>query len=155
MGLDQYLYAKKYTSNTDFLGAERKALHGKLKEAIGEATKQQAGNLKSISVEMEVAYWRKVNAVHQWFVDNCQDGVDDCRQSHVQREQLENLLDACKDVLANRDKAGDILPTASGFFFGSTDYDEYYFMDIEDTVKQLETVLQLDDEWDFYYQSSW
>lgn len=155
MGLDQYLYAKKYTTDTDFLGADRKALHGKLKEAIGDAAKHQSGNLKSISVEMEVAYWRKVNAVHQWFVDNCQDGNDDCRLTYVGREQLNNLLDACKDVLANRDKAGDILPTASGFFFGSTDYDEYYFMDIEDTVKQLETVLQLDDEWEFYYQSSW
>lgn len=155
MGLDQYLYAKKYTSDSDFFGAERKALHGKLKEAIGEAAKHQGGNLKSISVEMEVCYWRKVNAVHQWFVDNCQGGEDDCRQSHVSREQLENLLQGCKDVLANRDKADEILPTASGFFFGSTEYDEYYFNDIEDTVNQLENVLKLDDEWDFYYQSSW
>lgn len=155
MGLDQYLYAKKYTSDTDFLGAERKALHGKLKEAIGEAAKYQGGNLKSISVEMEVAYWRKVNSVHQWFVDNCQDGVDDCRQVYVGREQLENLLQACKEICADHSKAEDTLPTMSGFFFGSTDYDEYYFMDIEDTVRQLEGVLKMDDTWEFYYQSSW
>jgi len=155
MGLDQYLYARKYTSDTDFFGAERKALHGKLREAIGEAAKYQGGNLKSISIEMEVAYWRKVNAVHQWFVDNCQDGVDDCRQSRVEREQLQNLLDGCREVLANRKGAHTILPTMSGFFFGSTDYDEYYFSDIEDTVNQLEGVLKLDDTWEFYYQSSW
>lgn len=155
MGLDQYLYAKKYTSDSDWLGAERKALHGKLKEAIGDAAKHQSGNLKSISVEMEVCYWRKVNAVHQWFVDNCQDGNDNCQQHHVGREQLENLLESCRDVLANRNKADQILPTASGFFFGNTEYDEYYFSDIEDTVKQLENVLTLDEEWEFYYQSSW
>ena len=155
MGLDQYLYAKKYTSDTDFLGADRKALNAKLKAAIGKDAEYQGGNLKSISIEMEVAYWRKVNAVHQWFVDNCQDGVDDCRQVYVGREQLQNLLDGCRDVLANRDKADQILPTASGFFFGSTDYDEYYFMDIEDTVRQLENVLKMDDTWEFYYQSSW
>ena len=155
MGLDQYLYAKKYTSNTDFFGDERKALHAKLREAIGKDADYQGGNLKSISIEMEVAYWRKVNSVHQWFVDNCQDGVDDCRQAYVGREQLQNLLDGCRDVLANRDKADQILPTASGFFFGSTDYDKYYFADIEDTIKQLEGVLKLDDTWGFYYQSSW
>jgi len=155
MGLDQYLYARKYTSGTDFFGAERKALHGKLKKAIGKDAKYQGGNLKSISIEMEVAYWRKVNAVHQWFVDNCQDGVDDCRQSHVDREQLENLLAACKEVCADHTKAENTLPTQEGFFFGSTDYDEYYFSDIEDTVKQLEGALKLDNTWDFYYQSSW
>lgn len=155
MGLDQYLSAKKYTSDTDFLGEERKALHGKLKEAIGDATQYQSGNLKSIEVEMEVCYWRKVNAVHQWFVDNCQDGNDNCQPHHVEREQLENLLEGCKDVLLYRDKADQILPTASGFFFGSTDYDEYYFADIEDTVKQLEKALKLDNTWEFYYHSSW
>ncbi len=155
MGLDQYLSAKKWTSDTDFLGAERKVLHAKLKEAIGDATTHQSGNIKSISVEMEVCYWRKVNAVHQWFVDNCQGGNDNCQQSYVSREKLEQLLGGCKEVLANRDKADQILPTASGFFFGSTDYDEYYFYDIEDTVQQLETALALDDTWDFYYQASW
>lgn len=155
MGLDQYLYAKKYTSESDFLGVENKALHGKLKEAIGDATKHQSGNLKSISVEMEVCYWRKVNAVHQWFVDNCQDGNDNCQQHHVEREHLENLLEGCRDVLADHDKAGDLLPTQSGFFFGNTDYDEYYFFDIEDTVKQLENALTLGDGWEFYYQASW
>lgn len=155
MGLDQYLYAKKYTSDTDFMGAERKALNAKLKEAIGDAAKFQSGNLKSISVEMEVAYWRKVNAVHKWFVDTCQDGEDDCRQTYVSREQLEALLELCKAVVADHSKADDLLPTQDGFFFGSTEYDEWYFKDLEDTVRQLENVLQLDDTWDFVYQSSW
>jgi len=155
MGLDQYLYAKKYTSDSDFFGAERKALHGKLKEAIGHAAKHQNGNLNSISVEMEVCYWRKVNSVHKWFVDNCQDGNDNCQQHSVSREQLENLLEGCRNVLANRGEADQILPNEGGFFFGSTGYDEYYFSDIENTVKQLEDALKLDDEWYFYYQSSW
>lgn len=155
MGLDQYLSARKYTSDSDFFGAERKSLHGKLKEAIGDAAKYQGGNLKSISVEMEVCYWRKVNSVHQWFVDNCQDGNDDCRQSVVGREQLKNLLEACEEIVADHDKASDLLPTQGGFFFGNTDYDEYYFMDIDDTVKQLKEALKLDSDWEFYYQSSW
>ena len=26
----------------------------------------------------QIASWRKANAIHKWFVDNVQDGVDDC-----------------------------------------------------------------------------
>jgi hypothetical protein len=49
-----------------------------------------------------------------------------------------------------------LLPTADGFFFGSTDYDEYYWSEIEETAKGLEKVLKLDtDKWDFYYRASW
>jgi hypothetical protein len=155
MGLDQYLYAKKYTSPHDFFGVERKALHAKLKRAIGKDTKHQGGQLKSISVEMEVAYWRKANAIHRWFVDTCQDGNDDCRQSYVSREQLQKLLETCKAVLADRTKADELLPTQDGFFFGPTEYDHVYFADVADTATQLENVLELDDSWDFCYSSSW
>ena len=155
MGLDQWLYAKKYASDSEFLGAERKALYRKLKDAIGDDAKYQGGFLKSMSVEMEVAYWRKANAIHAWFVENCQGGEDDCRTSHVTREQLENLMNVCKEVRDDHDKADDLLPTRSGFFFGSTDYDEYYFTDIKNTIKQLKKVLALDNTWEFYYASSW
>ena len=31
-------------------------------------------------------------------------------------------------------------PTHEGFFFGSTEYDEYYFADLESTIEQLEDV---------------
>lgn len=47
----------------------------------------------------EIAYWRKANAIHKWFVDNVQDGIDDCRQSVVTREQLNELLEVCKKVV--------------------------------------------------------
>ena len=47
----------------------------------------------------EIAYWRKANAIHKWFVDNVQDGIDDCRQSVVTREQLNELLSVCKKVV--------------------------------------------------------
>ena len=41
----------------------------------------------------------------------------------------------------------------SGFFFGGTDYDEWYYNDIENTIKILESALEDGDE--FYYSSSW
>jgi hypothetical protein len=158
MGLDQYLYAKKYTCsnkvenerwqqmNTDFL---------KLKNMIGDDAKHLEKNLPSISVEMKIGYWRKANAVHQWFVDNCQNGEDDCREAYVSRERLTELRDLCKEVIADHSKADELLPTQQGFFFGSQEYDEGYFSDLELTVKILENALSMSDEWDFGYQSSW
>lgn len=48
----------------------------------------------------EIGYWRKANQIHKWFVDNVQDGVDDCDYHHeVTKEKLEKLLDTCKTVL--------------------------------------------------------
>lgn len=47
----------------------------------------------------EVAYWRKANAIHKWFVDNVQDGIDECQESPVTREQLNELLAVCHEVI--------------------------------------------------------
>lgn len=46
------------------------------------------------------------------------------------------------------------LPPASGFFFGSTEIDEYYAEDLQNTIDQLEPLLKESDV-SFYYQSSW
>jgi hypothetical protein len=48
---------------------------------------------------MTVAYWRKANQIHNWFVENVQDGNDDCKDYYVSRKQLEELRDTCKAVL--------------------------------------------------------
>jgi hypothetical protein len=106
-------------------------------------------------------YWRKANAIHKWFVDNVQDGVDECQETWIEPQKLYELRDVCKAVLADRSQAATLLPSQSGFFFGGTDYDEYYFDDVEATLKWLNGLLVKDtfDEkfkkWDFYYQASW
>jgi hypothetical protein len=152
MGLDQYLYAKQYTSESSFANPDTFSV---LKEAIGTDIKFLVKESPSISVEMKVGQWRKSNQIHQYFVDNCQGGEDDCRESYVDRSKIEELLDLCKQVLADHSKAEDLLPAQSGFFFGSTDYNEWYFSDLEDTVSILENCLTMDEGWSFYYQSSW
>ena len=151
MGLDQYLYAKKYTSENFNNGGQFE----KLKDALGTDVEYLDKQTPSVSIEMKVAQWRKANEIHQWFVDNCQDSTDDCRLAYVGREKLEELLDLCKQVTADNSKAQDLLPTQAGFFFGSTEYDVWYFRVLEETVGTLEKCLTLDDEWEFYYSSSW
>lgn len=59
-------------------------------------------------------------------------------------------------IMTNQEYAHKLLPTHSGFFFGSTDYDEYYLSDIESTIEIIEAVLSDEDgEGDYYYRASW
>lgn len=53
--------------------------------------------------------------------------------------------------------AMELLPTTSGFFFGSTDYDEYYIDDIKNTIDIVTKVLETTDfETEMvHYVSSW
>ncbi len=100
----------------------------------------------------EQAYWRKANQIHRWFVNNVQEGVDDCGIYEVYGEQLLELVELCRRVLADHSLADSLLPSQEGFFFGSTEYDEYYFADLESTIEQLEDVEP--DTW-YEYSSSW
>lgn len=59
-------------------------------------------------------------------------------------------------VVANTEVAEELLPTASGFFFGSTNYDEWYVNDLEETKKILEENLnEKYKDWEFEYRASW
>jgi hypothetical protein len=152
MGLDMHLYKKNYIWSGEWVKPEVK------QEVIvkkgGEIdTKIKSENIKYI-VE-EVGYWRKANHIHKWFVDNVQEGVDNCGSYYVDRDSLEELLDVCKQVFSNPKEGPNLLPTQSGFFFGGTEYDEYYLRDIEDTIRIIEECLADETADSFEYYSSW
>lgn len=112
---------------------------------------------KSIKIIDDVGYWWKANAIHNWFVENTQGGVDKCQHTWVTKEQLKELQKTCQEVLDDHTKAEELLPTCSGCFFGSEEYDEYYFKQLEYTVELIDQ-LRLDDDTivcEYYYQSSW
>ena len=98
---------------------------------------------------------RKANAIHHWFINNCQDGVDDCRSSYVSTEQLQELVNICKQIQADHTLADELLPSQGGFFFGGTEYDEWYFRSIDETIEMLDPVLNDESDGDFEYDSSW
>lgn len=106
-------------------------------------------------VEAEVGYWRKANAIHRWFVHNVQMGRDECQKTKVDRQELQQLQKLCEQVIAQPSEADKLLPTRSGFFFGSTEYDENYFDDLKETVAICQRALKLTENWEVYYQSSW
>ena len=106
----------------------------------------------------EVAYWRKANAIHGWIVSNFAEMGDDCTPINLTKENLIQLRDICSEVLIayTEEKAMELLPPASGFFFGSTAVDEWYWEDIKDTIEKLNTALEQSvDDAMFEYQASW
>ena len=158
MGLDMYLYAKQSFIDKNWQKEDdaRRLTHRELVKTLDCDKFICKSNLGSIVTSVEVAYWRKANGIHQWFVDKCQDGNDDCRAAYVSRDKLTELLNICKQITADNSLAEELLPTQGGFFFGSTEYDEWYFNDIKTTISELESVLaDTPEEWWFEYQSSW
>lgn len=151
MGLDQYLNAKRYVSQYS---------DKELSESVNTIARPKTGGMPVKGITCEAMYWRKANAIHDWFVQNVQNGNDDCGEYPVSREQLEDLVEDCKKVLADHSLAAELLPPCAGFFFGSTQLDEWYFANLQDTIDSITKVLEDtsgDDLgfWDFTYYSSW
>ena len=84
-----------YVKNWDHMEDDRK--HEIIIKQGGVIRRDIKSERISCIVE-EVGYWRKANQIHKWFVDNCQKGVDDCRDSYVGHDQLKELLDICVKV---------------------------------------------------------
>lgn len=116
-----------------------------------------------VYVNIACVYWRKANAIHAWFVDNCQGGVDDCGYYPVDPEALAYLRSMCVDALTaymeeDLTKAQEILGPRAGFFFGPAEIDEWWADNTANTIAELERVIQLGVEVGgvhFSYHSSW
>lgn len=182
MGLDMHLYKKTYVQNWEHQTPEqRHTISVKLGDNVREDIKPD----RIAYIVEQVAYWRKFNALHNWIVDNCAEGIDECQEIYVSNDTMTELLDNLKRAKKELDRAGmkkatiqtgwdnngdtfaeidvydcedeikEILPPASGFFFGSTQIDEYYKSEVERTIEIIDTLLREDAEGDFYYQASW
>ena len=154
MGLDMYLYKKTFLFTGEWVREEKRC------EVIVTEGGKPHPTIKPERIKEiveEVGYWRKANQVHRWFVDNVQNGDDDCKEYAVDYEQLRDLLNACEDILDDHSKAEQLLPTGSGFFFGNTDYDDYYFEQVQNTYDILMSIMSAPDAdvADYIYQSSW
>lgn len=125
----------------------------------------------------EIGYWRKANAIHNWFVKNVQDGKDDCGYYIVTSKQISELKKYCEivyeslddndmttitdeygynvEIYNNTKLAEDLLPTTSGFFFGEIQYTKYYKEDLLDTINICNECEYLGNDMEILYHSSW
>ena len=151
MGLDMYLEKRTDVRHWSFQKDEEQ-FEVVIKK--GGVTYPSIKSDRITNITEELGYWRKANQIHRWFVENVQDGIDNCGEYFVSKTDLQSLLDVCLAVKLDHSQAEELLPAASGFFFGNTDYDEWYYNDIDHTIVILKEALT-DDNASYYYSSSW
>lgn len=163
MGLDMYLIASSYSSSVRKGGVKFPKELEQFKEDFNYCRK-----------EYSIGYWRKFNALHSFIVNEFADGEDNCQRIYLNDEDIEKILNVLKEVkesfkdakiikqednyiVYENPTAKELLPTQEGFFFGSTEYDNYYLEDIDYSINLFEKVLKLIEEYDYdiYYQASW
>jgi hypothetical protein len=150
----------------------REHIKGKSKKAYSELDEvikvRGSENFHWLSIFEDVGCWRKANQIHSFFVRECQNGEDNCQLTRISEYKLNKLMSLCKQAITYKEvylndgiiqgkPLEEILPTADGFFFGGTEFDEWYFQDIEETIEILTKVLK---ETDFetqtiFYRASW
>ena len=149
MGLDMYLNRRIYVENWD---------DNPIEEHI-EVTLKKGGKKVKLNnptyIIDQLMYWRKANSIHKWFVDNCGGGEDNCEEIYVGKDSLRKLKEVIEKVLSDHNKANELLPTSSGFFFGGTEYDEWYFKDLSETLEVINEVLDDDIKGSITHQASW
>ena len=157
MGLDMYLTAKYYYGGQWIEGSDQEHTL----EIDGDFVKNNELDVNNITdISTQVASWRKANHIHRWFVHNIQKGQDDCKEYFVSRDSLELLAETCKAAIRaykdnDHEKVKHLLPPGEGFFFGSTEIDQWYLKDTEYTLDVCYKLLESKDNADYYYRASW
>ena len=176
MGLDMYVTIrhKNTQSKLDAYEAwEQKYSYEEFQSLTEEQMEEYRNSEPEYDNDMygkELMYWRKANQIHNWFVQNCQNGVDDCGRYVITVNDLMKLKELCKKILTMTEKRKEMrytsfgakekeevdvpcltlegveyaiehLPSRSGFFFGSTEYDAWYVWELENTVEQINNTL--------------
>lgn len=174
MGLDMNLYRRVDVSDCMTMTGEKGErveqviLNGQCDKTVGRSTRYQ--------ITTNVCYWRKFNALHKYFNDhfnnndndNCVDmymDIDDLRKLLLNLKDLREQIKQDKDGnVINKEVCEEVLPTQAGFFFGGTEYDEYYVEDIDYTIKRLSDIIEdhaklveagVDEYGISYYYNAW
>lgn len=180
MGLDQFFYAKRYSSKSRWDNNSNRFFK-EYPEELGEFYNYiMERNFASTEEQYQIGYFRKFNALHAFIVNNYASGVDECQLIYLGREQVKELLSKLRAVQEDHSKAQELLPTQDGFFFGDTHYNEWYYANVEQAIDMFERIDNFleahthqlinyegepvfnDDgtpmivcDWDIAYQASW
>ncbi len=114
MGLDHGLRKRHYVKNWDHMKPEERYEIQVLK---GGKPDPKIKTDRIEYIEEAVITWRKSNQIHRWFVENVQDGNDDCHSYYVSSDQLKQLLGTCRKVL----DASELVPgqVSNGYTFNA------------------------------------
>ena len=147
MGLDMYLFGTKnfsvFTRNSVKPPLEKTFEFTSLinNHGLENAPIDYDTPWSNYDIKFPIMYWRKSNQIHQWFVQNVQAGTDNCAEYSVGIYQLRLLSKTIEPALVSTAAASELLPTTEGFFFGSQEYDSYYFEDLKQTKEKIDSLI--------------
>ena len=152
MGLDMWLYKRGHTVHDEMTGKTY------------------------VEDPEEIGYWRKFNALHAYILELTNSPADtNCEPVDLSQSDVETILDTLNQVRSilekgvkleedgdwylfdedTSDAAAELLPPRSGFFFGSTTIDAYYYYDVCDAISIFENALKLINEGEEIYYDCW
>lgn len=102
-------------------------------------TRTEDDRPKIITEKVEVGDFRKFGALFGW-VNNNISIIGNCKDIMISKEKILELLSMLETL--TKDNCSENFPTCSGFFFGSTDYDEWYWEDVDSLKTTLSIVLE-------------
>lgn len=179
MGLDMYFEKRTYVKNWKHMSdEERHEVTVKGKEAKHIRPKrikeivEEIGYLRKVN---SVHNWIIQNVADG--VDNCQEIYLSETDMKELLTTINTVLESCElvdgiinngytfengekkmntekgKVVKDSSVAEELLPNTEGFFFGSTDYDEWYVNDLKEAKEILETAVS--EAGSIYYRASW
>lgn len=176
MGLDMYL-CRKETADVD-VAKLRLVRKGKASAFVLDKPAEQKEEIGYWRKANQIHQWFVTNV--QRGLDDCEEYVVETHQLVRLLQTVNEVIAACKlvpgKVVASYTFGGDgqrvenlqdgkvikdssvaerLLPTHEGFFFGPTDYDEWYLENLVSTKKILTAALKSAKGGQFTYQSSW
>ena len=94
MGLDQYITIRHKSTN---------AAYTKFNNYWNLSDEERAGKRepKDPAADLIIGYFRKHHSIHKWFVNNIQNGNDDCGRYEIQLKDIENLKELCEEILSH------------------------------------------------------
>lgn len=115
-------------------------------------------NPRPNEADIEIAYFRKFNALHNYFEREFDAGnLDDTPITLDIADTLKAKADTILEREGEADVAEAVLPISYGLFFGSDEYDDYYYSCVRDMQRaafKLTNILsQPDNQRQFYYHA--
>jgi|TARA_R100000479_G_scaffold173322_1_gene119203 predicted DNA-binding transcriptional regulator AlpA len=166
MGLDMYFSRRTYVSSIkkDDEGNWVKQDVNNMELKFDDADLSHI-NLKNVRYIEEIfGEFRKFNALHGYVVDNFGGGRDECQVIYLDIDdliQIHEMLSLVQESLSIGDKviAEQTLPPQAGFFFGSTEIDEWYEEAVKEAVEVFGKVIEehsiVGYNASYSYQASW
>lgn len=94
MGLDQYITIRHKSTNSAY---EKWKNYWNLSEKERENVRAP----KEPSKDLIVGYFRKHHSIHKWFVNNIQNGNDDCGRYKISVKDIETLKELCEEIMTH------------------------------------------------------